>query len=89
MAEKLQSKVKLRSGEVVTIDHVKPSKTTTNTTKSTKTPTQKTTEPVQNEPETTTPPNGPTVADDKNKNSNSDENKSDQSSKTNKPKETK
>jgi hypothetical protein len=28
MAEKLQSKVKLRSGEVVTIDHVKPSKST-------------------------------------------------------------
>ena len=28
MAEKLQSKVKLRSGEVVTVDHVKPAKKT-------------------------------------------------------------
>lgn len=58
MAEKLQSKVKLRSGEVVTVDHVKPSKTASSTTKSTKTPTPKTTEPVQDAPDATTPPAG-------------------------------
>lgn len=74
MAEKLQSKVKLRSGEVVTIDHVKPSKSTPKSSKSdaktapdeTKTP--KPTDTPEGEgiekAETKTPETDPSVAED-------------------------